>query len=69
LRAGMKESRVRGAFVVGGGDGALPMTMKAMAEAYGTRAAFHVIDGAGHLPMVEKPQVFAEIVTRSLARR
>jgi pimeloyl-ACP methyl ester carboxylesterase len=69
LRAAMKESRVRGAFVVGGGDGALPMTMKAMAEAYGTRAAFHVIDGAGHLPMVEKPQVFAEIVTRSLARR
>lgn len=64
LRAEMKESPVRGAFVVGGGDGVLPGTMKDMAAAYGTVADYVVVEGAGHLPMVEKPQEFAEIVTK-----
>jgi pimeloyl-ACP methyl ester carboxylesterase len=66
LRTEMKDCRVRGAFVVGGGDGVLPCTMKEMAAAYGTGAECVVIDGAGHLPMVEKPGEFAEIVTKFL---
>jgi pimeloyl-ACP methyl ester carboxylesterase len=64
LREGMKASRVRGAFVVGGGDGKLPGTMKEMAAAYGDGGDYLVIDGAGHLPMAEKPQEFAEVVTK-----
>ena len=64
LRKGMKESRVRAAFVVGAGDGVLPATMKEMAAAYGNGAEYVLIDGAGHLPMVEKPQEFAVVVTK-----
>jgi pimeloyl-ACP methyl ester carboxylesterase len=64
LRKGMKESRVRGAFVVGAGDGVLPTTMKEMAAAYGNGTDYVVIDGAGHLPMIEKPQEFAEVATK-----
>jgi len=69
LKAEMKRSKVRGAFLVGGSDGVLPGTMKEMAEAYGEGGAeFHLIEGAGHLPMVEKPQQFAEFVTGFLGR-
>jgi pimeloyl-ACP methyl ester carboxylesterase len=64
LRKGMKESRVRAAFVVGAEDGVLPATMQEMATAHGNGADYVVIDKAGHLPMVEKPQEFAEVVTR-----
>jgi pimeloyl-ACP methyl ester carboxylesterase len=67
LRAEIKESRVRGAFVVGSGDGVLPNTMKEMAKGYGQGAQYALIDGAGHLPVVEKPQVFADIVTEFLS--
>lgn len=60
----MAASRVRGAFVVGSGDGALPASMKDMAASYGESGAeFKVIEGAGHLPMVEKPEKFAEFVS------
>jgi len=60
----LKGSKVNGAFVVGAGDGALPGSMKELATSYGERGAnFKVIEGAGHLPMVEKPEVFAEFVT------
>lgn len=66
LRDEMKESKVKAAFVVGGSDGVLPGTMKEMAGAYG-KGAYEVIEGAGHLPMVEKPKEFAEVVTKFLA--
>jgi pimeloyl-ACP methyl ester carboxylesterase len=65
LTSQMKSSKVRGAFVVGGSDGVLPGTMKEMAGAYGENGAeYRVIDGAGHLPMVEKPREFADIITK-----
>jgi pimeloyl-ACP methyl ester carboxylesterase len=39
-----------------------------MSAAYGSSGAeYTVIDGAGHLPMVEKPEKFAEVVTKFLA--
>ncbi|KAH7379729.1 Alpha/Beta hydrolase protein [Cadophora sp. MPI-SDFR-AT-0126] len=67
LKEEMKKSTVKGAFVVGSGDGVLPGTMKEMAASYGSNgAAYEVIDGAGHLPMVEKPHKFAEVVTKLL---
>ncbi len=46
----------------------LPGTMKEMAGAYGSSGAgYTVIDGAGHLPMVEKPEKFADVVTKFLS--
>lgn len=64
----MKSASVKGTFVVGGGDGVLPKTMKTMADGYGAKGAdLHIIDGAGHLPMVEKPKEFAQVVTTFLA--
>jgi pimeloyl-ACP methyl ester carboxylesterase len=68
LKEEMKTSSVKGMFVVGSGDGVLPGTMKEMAAAYGKEsAAYEVIEGAGHLPMVEKPEAFAKVVTGFLA--
>lgn len=68
LKEEMKSSEVRGAFVVGGGDGVLPGTMKDMAAAYGKSGAeYVVIEQAGHLPMVEKPEEFAKVVEKFLA--
>jgi pimeloyl-ACP methyl ester carboxylesterase len=66
LRDEMKKSPVKGAFVAGGGDGVLPKMMTEMAKGLGSGAPFTVIEGAGHLPMVEKPEEFAEIVTKFL---
>jgi len=66
LRCDMKQSSVPGAFFVGGGDGILPGVMKEMAGAFGTGAEYVVIEGVGHLPMVEKPQEFAAAATRFL---
>ncbi|KAL2061325.1 hypothetical protein VTL71DRAFT_7598 [Oculimacula yallundae] len=67
LKEEMKASKVKGAFVVGSADGVLPGTMKEMASAYGEEgAAYEVIEGAGHLPMVEKPENFAKVVTKLL---
>ncbi|CAL3970347.1 unnamed protein product [Diplocarpon coronariae] len=63
----MKMSTVKGAFVVGGSDGVLPGTMKEMAASYGKNGAvYEVIDGAGHLPMVEKPKEFTTVITKFL---
>jgi pimeloyl-ACP methyl ester carboxylesterase len=67
LRDEMKRSQVRGMFLVGSEDGALPDAMKETAKAHGGGAEFAVIDEAGHLPMVEKPQQFADIVTMFLS--
>lgn len=67
LKEEMKTSKVKGAFFVGGGDGVLPGTMKEMAASYGASGAgYVVIDGAGHLPMVEKPKEFAQAVEKFL---
>ena len=69
LREEMQACAVRGAFVVGGGDGVLPGVMKEMAKGVGEGAEYVVVDGAGHLPMVEKPREFAEVVTKFLGGR
>ena len=66
LRDGMKSSSIKGAFLVGSGDGVLPSTMKEMARAFGNGADYGVIDGAGHLPMVEKPKEVADFVANFL---
>ncbi len=67
LKEETKSAEVRGLFVVGGGDGVLPATMKSMSEEYGKNGAgYEVIEGAGHLPMVEKPVAFSNIVTKFL---
>ncbi|CAG8975604.1 hypothetical protein HYALB_00006811 [Hymenoscyphus albidus] len=63
LKEEMKSCTVQGIFLVGGSDGVLPGTMKDMAAAYGKDCArYEVIEGAGHLPMVEKPGEFAGVV-------
>lgn len=67
LRREMKACAVRGAFVVGGGDGVLPKTMEEMARELGGGAEFVVLGEAGHLPMVERPREFAEVVTKFLS--
>ena len=67
MKEEMKSSEVKSLFVVGSGDGVLPGTMKEMAVSYGKNGAgYKVIDAAGHLPMVEKPKEFAEVVTKFL---
>jgi pimeloyl-ACP methyl ester carboxylesterase len=69
MKLKMKEGKAKAAFLVGGSDGVLPGTMKEMAASYGDSSGeFKVIEGAGHLPMVEKPQEFAEFVTAFLGR-
>ncbi len=67
LREEMKSAEATGIFVVGEGDGVLPGIMKGMSEVYGKNGAkYEVIKGAGHLPMVEKPVAFTNIVTKFL---
>lgn len=57
----------KGRFLVGAGDGVLPKTMKEMAAALGNgKAELVVIEGAGHLPMVEKPADVVEAVVKFL---
>lgn len=64
----MKSGEVKGVFVVGSGDGVLPKTMKEMAARYGSKGAECVeIEGAGHLPMVEKPAQVAEVLSKLVA--
>jgi pimeloyl-ACP methyl ester carboxylesterase len=66
MREAMKTATVPGAFVVGAGDGALPKGMKQMNEDYAGKSQFYEIESAGHLPMVEQPQAFADVVTKVL---
>lgn len=68
LRDAMKASDKYGAFVVGSGDGVLPKTMKEMAELMGGKSEYLVVDNAGHLPMVEQPATFEEIVSKFLSK-
>jgi pimeloyl-ACP methyl ester carboxylesterase len=63
IRGGMAGYKGKGAFLVGAGDGVLPKTMKEnMAEKLGGGVELKIIDGAGHLPMVEKPGEVAKFV-------
>jgi pimeloyl-ACP methyl ester carboxylesterase len=57
----------KGAFLVGAGDGVLPKTMREnMAEKLGGGVELRVVEGAGHLPMVERPKEVAEFVAKFL---
>ncbi|MCJ1247897.1 hypothetical protein MMC30_005112 [Trapelia coarctata] len=67
VRAEMQAYKGKGALVVGGGDGVLPGTMREMAGGFGKGAEYHVVDHAGHLPMVEKSEEFARVVSRFLS--
>ncbi|EUC51278.1 hypothetical protein COCMIDRAFT_79333 [Bipolaris oryzae ATCC 44560] len=63
IRDKMAGYQGKGAFLVGAGDGVLPKTMKEnMAEKLGKGVELKVIDGAGHLPMVERPREVARFV-------
>lgn len=62
----MPEYKGKGAFLVGAGDGILPGTMKDMAASLGNGADYVVIDGAGHLPMGEKPAEVAAALGKFL---
>ncbi|KAH7112825.1 alpha/beta hydrolase-like protein [Dendryphion nanum] len=63
FRPQMRGFKGKGAFLVGEKDGVLPETMKGMAEALGEKGTvLGTIGGAGHLPMVERPQETGEWV-------
>ena len=67
IREKMAGYQGKGAFLVGAGDGVLPKTMKEnMAEKLGKGVELKVIDGAGHLPMVERPSEVAQFVASFL---
>ena len=66
MKQDMKKFAGKGAFFVGSGDGALPDTMKDMAASLGNGARFEIIQNAGHLPMVEKPEDFTKAVSSFL---
>ncbi|KAF2175772.1 alpha/beta-hydrolase [Zopfia rhizophila CBS 207.26] len=67
FREEMKGFSGKGAFLVGSGDGVLPNTMKEMAASLGKGAHLEVIEGAGHLPMVEKAKEVAGFVGRFIS--
>ncbi|KFY18222.1 hypothetical protein V492_00042 [Pseudogymnoascus sp. VKM F-4246] len=60
----LEKNSVKAAFFVGAKDGALPASMKNLAASVGE---FVEIDGAGHLPMVERPAQFAAEVSKFLS--
>lgn len=56
----MKEYTGKGRFLAGSEDGKLPQSMKSMAGAI--KSELVVVQGAGHLPMVEKPEEVVDAV-------
>lgn len=68
IRERMASATVPGLFVAGANDGVLPQTMQKMAEDLKGDAELKIIDKAGHLPMVEQPEAFAEVVTGFLSK-
>lgn len=60
-------STVKAGFLVGARDGVLPGSMRKLAASVGQGAHFAEIEGAGHLPMVEKPREFSEAVAAFLS--
>jgi pimeloyl-ACP methyl ester carboxylesterase len=67
VRGKMGGYQGKGAFLVGAGDGVLPKTMKDnMADNLGGGVELKVVEGAGHLPMVERPKEVAEFVAKFL---
>jgi len=69
IREKMAGYKGKGAFLVGAGDGVLPKTMKeSMAEKLGSGVDLKVVQGAGHLPMVERPEEVAEYVAGFLGQ-
>ncbi|KAK5791852.1 hypothetical protein VI817_007161 [Penicillium citrinum] len=68
IRERMGHATVPGLFVAGANDGVLPQTMQKMAADLKGGAELKIIDKAGHLPMVEQPGAFAEVVTEYLSQ-
>ena len=67
LRPFMKDGKVKGLFAVGSADGVLPKTMPEMARSYGVEGTrCEVVERAGHLPMVEQPERFSQVVSSFL---
>lgn len=67
IRDKMAGYQGKGAFLVGAGDGVLPKTMKEnMADKLGSGVELKVIEGAGHLPMVERPEDVAKFAAEFL---
>jgi pimeloyl-ACP methyl ester carboxylesterase len=67
IREKMGSYKGKGAFLVGAGDGVLPKTMKEnMADKLGSGVELKIVDGAGHLPMVERPEEVAKFVASFL---
>ncbi|KAL5116979.1 hypothetical protein ACEQ8H_005064 [Pleosporales sp. CAS-2024a] len=68
IREKMGAYQGKGVFLVGAGDGVLPKTMKEnMADKLGSGVELKVVEGAGHLPMVERPEEVAEFAAKFLA--
>jgi 3-oxoadipate enol-lactonase len=57
FRADLERIACPSLLIAGAADGALPMTMRKMAEAI-PGARFAMIDAAGHLPNIEQPAAF-----------
>jgi pimeloyl-ACP methyl ester carboxylesterase len=66
FRQEMAGFKGKGAFLVGAKDGVLPKTMAEMAKSLGEGVELKVVEGAGHLPMVEKPEEVAKFVAQFL---
>lgn len=68
IRERLATATVPGLFVAGANDGVLPQTMHKMAADLQGGAELKLIDRAGHLPMVEQPEAFADVVTEFLGK-
>ncbi|KAF3385304.1 3-oxoadipate enol-lactonase 2 [Penicillium rolfsii] len=68
IRERMASATVPGLFVAGANDGVLPQTMQKMAADLKGGAELKIIDKAGHLPMVEQPEAFTDVVTEFLSK-